>query len=140
MKEFLALPRGYEIEIGEVTVAFAAFLRASEAPALDRAVALDLLAVEARRAPEVASGLRLGLHPSVRFLAYGERSSILWRDPGGDVLRERVSLLTLALLARFREPVAPENIAARLAGLDLGWQWLQQTIEECTEAGILVHQ
>lgn len=131
MREFLALRRAYELELGELTSAFAAWLRDQGSNALARSVALDSLAVESRRAPEVAEGPRLGLHPSVRFLAHGDRSYVFWRDAQGDVLSERIPLATLELLMRFREPVA---------GVGQEFSSLRETLDECAEAGILVLQ
>jgi hypothetical protein len=128
MREFLPTERSYELELGEVSQTFAALLSRGAAPSLSRAIALDLLAVEARRAPEPEPGKRLGLHPSARFFVEGNRIYAFWRDEEGQVLRERISREMLEMLRGVRE-LSVSNDAE-----------LQDMIADCSDAGLLVYQ
>jgi hypothetical protein len=140
MREFLPAERGYELELGETSESFADWLGKGAAPALLRAIELDLLAVQARRAPEAAVGKRLGLHPSAKFFESGERIYAFWRDEHGQVLRERISKSMLQMLERVRVPAASDELAMRLYGLGPDFSELQEMVAECCQAGLLVYQ
>jgi len=139
-REFLGMKREYELELSELSASFEGWLRDRGTAALARAVTLDGLAIQSRRAPEVLGGSRFGLHPSVRFFDHGDRSYVFWRDERGYVLSERVPSGTVAILRRLRDPVDTHEIAERMAGAGQDFLSLRDTLDECRDAGILVYQ
>lgn len=139
VREFLPSDRGYELELGEVTPSFADWLLVGAKPTLRRAIALDLLAVETRRSPEPAAGSRLSLHPSARFFVEEQRVYVFWRDGEGQVLRERISMRMYRVMECFREPVSAESLAERVVPLGEDREFVRETIENCSEAGLLTY-
>lgn len=121
MRDFLATGPGSLLELGELSPAFAAFARSRAIGAAEpRALALDLLAVDARRAPEPEAmpGGGFGLHPSARFYGEGRRRYVFWRADGS-VLRERIEDATARLLLALREPAPAAELGDRLGALEL---------------------
>lgn len=138
--EFLALPeREYELELGAVSDNFARFLRARPSAPLGRAASLDMLALSARSAPEPASPdgvVRFGLHPSARLLRERHHAYVVWRVDGS-VLRERIDERTGSLLHALREPKRPEELGERLAELGEEPAFVQASVAEWSEAGVI---
>jgi hypothetical protein len=137
IRDFLATERvEWELELGEVSPAFAAWLESSASPALMRSLKLDLLAVSSRRAPEAEGISGYGLHPSARFFRDGARGYVLWRFEGS-VLRERLDSRTERLLALFREPADLEALRNRIEILGDEPEFVQDAVATWTEAGLI---
>ena len=142
LRDFLAVKRGLELELGELTPAFADFLLADAKPTLARALRIDLLATEARRAPDPVPvpGLAhpsFGLHPSSCFFREGARCYALWRA-NGSVRRERISPRLFVLLECFREPAGLEELSERLGGLGEEPDFVQGAVAEGSALGLIV--
>ncbi|MGZ3660209.1 MAG: HvfC/BufC family peptide modification chaperone [Bdellovibrionota bacterium] len=140
MLDFVAQKEGYELELGELSPLFAEFLRGRAAPALDRSLQLDLLALESGRSPEpvsLAESVAFGVHPSARFFSSGRRNYVLWRAEGS-VCRERISPRTLALLRCFQKPGGLEALGEKLEVLGEDPAFVQGTVAEWTQLGLIV--
>lgn len=136
---WLEEPRGYFVEIRALAPAFLAFLEArGEPPPVLRAARLDLLAEQARIAPEPSGtgGLAFGLHPSARLLSEGHRRYCLWRQDG-EVCRERLSADELRLLECFREPAELAVISERLERSGLGTDFVQEAVAVWSASGVV---
>lgn len=135
---WLEKPRGYFIEIRAMAPSFLAFLEACAEPAtVLRAARVDLLAEQARLAPEpVIGGKIFGLHPSVRLLAEGHRRYCLWRQ-GGEICRERLSARDLTLLECFREPAELAVVSQRLERSGLEPAFVQEAVAVWSASGVV---
>ncbi len=136
---WLREPRGYFIELRALAPELLRFLAERGEPAsVLRAARIDLLAEEARIAPEEATGGRLfGLHPSVRLLCEGPRAYCIWRQEGS-VCRERLRAEELRLLECFAERAELAEISERLerSGLEPGF--VQGSVAVWSESGVIV--
>jgi hypothetical protein len=139
IRDFLAVKSEYELELGELSPGFAAFLSERARASVVRALRLDLLAVEARRAPDPAAvpGGGIGLVPSARLLADGGRRYVFWRHEGY-VRRERISADSMKLLEAFRTPAPVEMLGERLEPLALEPDFVQEEIAMWVECGLIV--
>ena len=137
MRTFLALERDeWNLELGEVSLAFAAWLTKGVSAGGRRSLALDLTALSSRRAlePEKESGI--GLHPSARFFREGMRGYVFWRAEG-EVCRERIDQRTERLLRVFTEPALIEALGERLGSLGEEPAFVQDAVAAWTEAGLI---
>lgn len=138
VREFHSVPRGYFVEVRAIAPAFLCFLEAGGAAASTlRAARIDLLAEEARLAPEPAvGGVVFGLHPSARLLEAGRRSVCVWRQEGV-VCREKLSPEELTLLRCFEKPAELAEISARLERAGLAMEFVQEAVAVWSASGVI---
>ena len=141
IRNFLSEKRERELELFELSTEFAKFFSVDSHPALSRAIRLDILALEARRAPEPEVVLEFpsfGLHPSARFLDSGHRFYVLWRFDGS-VRRERIDEKLRKFLTCFQKPQSFERLTSKLEDLGESPDYVQRQVSSWVSVGLIVN-